>query len=78
LPLHALLLAASDFLNPDQGPEPSGGFRVSPSFFLVLFGLGFLVGAIGHLTRSRTLVAAGVLMIFLATVFLPIALQASH
>jgi hypothetical protein len=36
------------------------------------------VGAIGHLTRSRTLVAAGVLMIFLATVFLPIALQASH
>jgi hypothetical protein len=36
------------------------------------------VGAIGHLVRSRTLVAVGVLMIFLATVLIPIALTATR
>jgi hypothetical protein len=72
------MLAMSDFLDPGRGPEQGGDFRVSPSFFFVLFGVGFLVGVIGHLTRSRILVAAGVLMIFLATVLIPIALHASR
>jgi hypothetical protein len=74
----SLVVAMSDFLNPDQGPEPGGDFEVSPSFFLVLLGLGFLVGTVGHLVRSRTLVAAGVLLIFAATIFLPIAYSLSN
>jgi hypothetical protein len=73
----ALVLAASDFLNPNDGPEPSGEFRVSPTFLIVLLGLGFLIGTLGHLFKSRTLQAAGVLLILAATIFLPIAYSIS-
>jgi hypothetical protein len=73
----ALVLAMSDFLNPDDGPEPSGEFRVSPTFLIVLLGLGFLIGTLGHLFKSRTLQAAGVLLILAATIFLPIAYSIS-
>jgi hypothetical protein len=73
----ALVLAASDFLNPDDGPEPSGDFRISPTYLIVLLGLGFLIGTLGHLFKSRTLQAAGVLLIFAATIFLPIAYSIS-
>lgn len=68
----------SDFLDPDRGPEPRGDFAVSPSFFVVLFALGFVVGAIGHLVGSRAMVAAGVLMVLSATIVLPIAYTLSH
>jgi hypothetical protein len=74
----ALVLAVSDFLNPDDGPEPSGDFRVSPTFLIVLLGLGFLIGTLGHLFKSRTLQAAGVLLILAATIFLPIAYSISR
>jgi hypothetical protein len=73
-----LLLAMSDFLEPQRGPEPSGDFRVSPSFFLVLLGIGFAIGVVGHITKSRTLVAAGIALVMLATVFLPIVLAATR
>ena len=73
----ALVLAMSDFLNPDDGPEPSGEFRVSPTYLIVLLGLGFLIGSLGHLFKSRTLQAAGVLLILAATIFLPIAYSIS-
>lgn len=36
---------------------------------------GFVIGAIGHGARSRWLVAVGVVMILLATLLFPIALQ---
>ena len=68
----------SDFLNPDDGPEPSGDFRVSPTFLIVLLGLGFLIGTLGHLFKSRKLQAAGVLLILAATIFLPIAYSVSR
>jgi len=70
--LGALLLAQNEL------PSPRGGFEVSPTFFVVLFGLGFLIGIAGHLTRSRALVAAGVILVFLATVLIPIYLQATR
>jgi hypothetical protein len=72
-----LVLAMSDFLNPDDGPDPSGEFRVSPTFLITLLGLGFLIGTLGHLFKSRTLQAAGVLLILAATIFLPIAYSIS-
>jgi hypothetical protein len=74
----SLLLAMSEFLDPGRGPDQSGDFRVSPAFFVVVFGLGFLLAAFGHLVKSRALVAAGVLLIFLATVLLPIAYSVSN
>ena len=76
--LAALVVAMSDFLNPDDGPEPSGEFRLSPTFLIVLLGLGFLIGTIGHIVKSKTLQAAGILLIFAATIFLPIAYSVSR
>ena len=76
--LAALVLAMSDFLNPDDGPDPSGEFRVSPTFLIVLLLLGFLIGTAGHIVKSRTLQIAGVLLIFAATIFLPIAYSISN
>jgi hypothetical protein len=76
--LAALVLAMSDFLNPDDGPDPSGEFRVSPTFLIVLLLLGFVIGTVGHIIKSRTLQIAGVLLIFAATIFLPIAYSISN
>jgi hypothetical protein len=70
-------LAQSDFLG-GPGPDTSGGFRVSPNAFLILFGVGFGLGMLGHLFKSKTLVAVGIVCIFLSTVLVPIFLQASH
>ena len=68
----------SDFLDPGRGPGQGGDFRVSPFFFIVMFGLGFGLAALGHLIRSRALVVIGVLLVFLATVLLPIAYSVSN
>jgi hypothetical protein len=68
----------SDFLDPGDGPDQTGEFRVSPTFLIVLLGLGFLIGTLGHLFKSRTLQAAGVLLILAATIFLPIAYSISR
>jgi multisubunit Na+/H+ antiporter MnhB subunit len=73
----SLLLAMSEFLDPGRGPDQSGDFRVSPTFFIVLFGVGFLLAAFGHLVKSRGLTVTGVLLVFLATVLLPIAYSVS-
>jgi hypothetical protein len=75
--LAALVSVMAQFL-PDDGPGQSGDFRVSPTFFLVLLGLGFLIGTLGHIIKSRTLVIAGILLIFAATVFLPLAYSVSN
>lgn len=74
----SLLLAISDFLDPDAGPEQTGDFRVSPRVFLVLLALGFAVAAVGHLVRVRLLVAVGVMLVMLATVLLPIGYALWH
>jgi hypothetical protein len=75
--LAALVLVTAQFL-PDDGPGQSGDFQVSPTFFLVLLGLGFLIGTVGHIVKSRTLVAAGIILIFAATLILPIAYTVSR
>ena len=67
-----MLLVLSDFLDPHRGPDQGGGFRVSPTVFLVLVLAGFAIGTVGHVIRARGLVIIGIAMIFLATVFIPI------
>jgi hypothetical protein len=74
----SLLFAMSDFLDPGSGPDQSGDFRVSPTFFVVVLLLGFLIGALGHLVKSRTLVALGIGLVFAATVALPVVLALSN
>jgi hypothetical protein len=65
----------AQFLDPERGPEPSGDFRVEPEAFVALLLAGFAIGIIGHIVKVKTLVATGILMIFLATVGLPVWLQ---
>ena len=49
---------------------------ISP--YLILMLAGFVVGTLGHLYKSRVVVAVGILMIFCATVLLPLALIATE
>ena len=74
----SLLFAMSDFLDPGSGPDQSGDFRVSPTFFVVVLLLGFVIGTFGHLVKSRTLVALGIGLVFAATVALPVVLALSN
>jgi hypothetical protein len=72
------VLLQGDFLDRGSGPSSSGDFEISPNTFILLFGFGFLLGIFGHLFKSKTMVAAGVVLIFLSTVLLPIFISASR
>jgi len=61
-------------LNLDTGPFD----QLSPKAYIALMGIGFVVGVSGHVVRSKPLVAAGILMIFLATFLLPLAAHVSR
>jgi hypothetical protein len=61
-------------LNLDTGPFD----ELSPRGYIALMGLGFVVGTAGHVVRSKPIVAAGILMIFLATVLLPLTAHVSR
>ena len=56
---------------------PLAAFDPSPVPFVVLMGIGFLIGAIGHVYKSNTLIATGIGLIFLATVGLPLGIYLS-
>jgi hypothetical protein len=64
----------------DKGPDlaPDQGLQADPKPYLILFGAGFLVAVLGHLTRTRFLIALGVIMVFLATLILPLAYALSN
>jgi hypothetical protein len=49
-------------------------FSPDPAPYLALFAIGFLVAVVGHIATSKTLIAAGLLMIFMSTVLLPLAI----
>ncbi|HEX4718107.1 MAG TPA: hypothetical protein VH300_06220 [Thermoleophilaceae bacterium] len=51
--------------------------ELSPGGYIALMGIGFLVGTAGHVVHSKVMVAAGILMIFLATVLLPLTAHVS-
>jgi hypothetical protein len=52
-------------------------FSPDPGPYLVVFVVGFMVAVLGHIASSKTLVAAGLLMIFLSTVLLPLGIYLS-
>ena len=52
-------------------------FDRDPLPFVALMALGFAIGVAGHLYHSRTAVATGIAMIFVATLLLPLALYLS-
>ena len=49
---------------------------ISP--YLILMLVGFVLGAVGHLYKSKLVVGIGIAMIFLATLLLPLALIATE
>ncbi len=58
--------------SPDDFPHPD--FSARPTPFVILLLAGFGVGIVGHLFRSRTLVAIGIGAVFLGTFLLPVAI----
>jgi hypothetical protein len=52
-------------------------FDPDPLPFIVLMGLGFLVGVTGHIYKSNAVIATGIGMIFAATILLPLGLYLS-
>jgi hypothetical protein len=56
---------------------PLAAYDPSPTPFVVLMAVGFVVGAIGHVYKSKTLIATGIGLIFMATLGLPLALYLS-
>ena len=66
--------------NPLMVPAPEVAITlpqtISPYLYLML--LGFVVGIAGHLFRLKILIGAGILMIALATLLLPLALVLSE
>ena len=73
--LAAPMALLAQLLDPDKGPKPTGDWRSDPEAFVALILAGFLVGTLGHIFKSKTMVATGILMIFLATVGIPLYLQ---
>ena len=73
--LAALPALIAQLLDPDKGPEPTGDWRSDPKAFVALIIAGFVIGTLGHLFKAKTMVATGILMIFLATVGIPLYLQ---
>ena len=57
-------------------PDPK--FRTDPEPYLILFGVGFLTAVFGHLFKVKFMIAAGILMVFLATVALPLVARVGY
>jgi hypothetical protein len=56
---------------------PLAAFDPSPVPFIVLMAAGFLIGGLGHLYKSKTAIALGIGLIFMATLGLPLGLYLS-
>jgi hypothetical protein len=52
-------------------------FDATPGPFIALMALGFLVGTGGHIYKSKTAIAVGIGLIFMATLGLPLAIYFS-
>lgn len=52
-------------------PSPLALLAHSPGPYIALMLIGFVVGILGHLTRARWLIAAGIALIFLGALLFP-------
>lgn len=54
-------------------PElPSRDVGTDPKPYIAVFGIGFLIAVFGHIFQVKLMVAVGVLLVFVATVVLPL------
>jgi hypothetical protein len=65
--LLAAVLAQVDL--PGLGQEGPDDLRALLATSFALLAVGFVVGVIGHVTQLRALIAAGIILIFVATIF---------
>ena len=61
---------------PDINPEKR--FGTDPKPYLILFGVGFLTAVFGHIFKVKTMIAVGILMVFLSTVILPLVARSGY
>ena len=66
------LLAQLDLRGKGPDLTPDRSLQADPTPYLILFGAGFVIATFGHITKLKTLIATGILLILLATVILPI------
>jgi hypothetical protein len=53
--------------------DPSPDFGTDPRPFVAMMLIGFVIGVVGHVTKTKALVVLGIGLIFLATFLLPLA-----
>jgi hypothetical protein len=74
--LAAVLALLAEFDLPKRPDlQPDERFGTDPEPYLILFGVGFLTAVLGHLFKVKLMIATGILLVFLATVALPVYLQ---
>lgn len=57
----------------DLAPPLADLFPHSPGPYIALMLAGFVIGILGHLTKAKALIAAGVILIFLGALLFPLA-----
>ncbi len=60
-----------EFAGPLPIPENTP-FAPGPGSYIALMGFGFVLAVIGHLARSKTLIATGIAIIFAAIILVPV------
>lgn len=58
---------------PDLALPLADLFPHSPGPYIALMLAGFVIGILGHLTKAKWLIAAGVILIFLGALLFPLA-----
>ena len=48
-------------------------FEPRPGPFIALAVIGFVIGVIGHLTASKTIIVTGIMLVFAGLIFAPLA-----
>jgi hypothetical protein len=57
----------------DLAPPLAALLPRSPGAYVALMLAGFVIGILGHLTKTRWLIASGVILIFLGALLFPLA-----
>jgi hypothetical protein len=77
--LTAIIAVLAEFELPDRPDiDPDPRFGTDPTPYLILFGAGFLIAVFGHIFKVKLMIAAGILMVFLATVILPLVARSGY
>lgn len=77
--LAALLAQLAELELPERPDiDPDEKFGTDPKPYLILFGVGFLTAVAGHIFKVKLMIAAGIFMVFLSTVILPLVARTGY